>query len=67
MSDQDLRNKALLELLKRNGEFRWNWGVVVGAFLFGLSLFVITGRRPVWWKWGLSVVVLACGGGDWLN
>jgi len=33
MSD-DSKNISLIEVVKRNGDFRKNYGIAVGAFLF---------------------------------
>jgi hypothetical protein len=43
VSDSDL-----VEIAKRNGDFRKNWGVIVGSILYWLS---IKAARPrsVWW------------------
>lgn len=49
MSDQELRNENLIEVLKRNGDFSKNYGPVLGALLYWLSMKAAR-PRSVWWK-----------------
>jgi len=39
----------LLEIAKRNGDFRKNWGPIVGALLY-LSSIAATRSESLWWK-----------------
>jgi hypothetical protein len=38
VSDQEAKSSDLVEIAKRNGEFRKNYGVVIGAFLYLRSI-----------------------------
>lgn len=49
MSDRDAKNSDLVEIAKRNGDFRKNWGPIIGAFLYLRSIGAACGRS-VWWK-----------------
>jgi hypothetical protein len=46
MSDRNYSD--LVEIAKRNGEFRRNYGILVGAFLYLRSISA-TRAPPVWW------------------
>ena len=59
VSDQAERNSDLVEVIKRNGDFRKNYGPLLGAWLFDRALNAATGRRPLWWKSALAVATLA--------
>jgi hypothetical protein len=50
----------LVEIAKRNGEFRKNYGVLVGAFLYLRS---INAARPrlFWWQAFLAALAAALG------
>ena len=56
MSDSDL-----VEVLKRSGSFRKNWGLLFGAFFFNRAINAATGRRPRWWTAGIAVATAAVG------
>lgn len=60
MSDRDLRNETLIEVLKRNGDFRKNYGPWLGALLLWLAM---KAARPksVWWG-GLIGLATVTGG-----
>src|ERR1700730_2186663 len=49
VSDRDVTHSDLVEIAKRNGDFRKNYGVLVGAFLYLRS---INAARPrlFWWQ-----------------
>jgi TRAP-type uncharacterized transport system fused permease subunit len=53
VSDQDAKNSELVEIVKRNGDFRKNYGLVVGAILYLRSISAAR-RSYSWWK-GLLV------------
>jgi hypothetical protein len=54
VSDQDAKVSDLVEIAKRNGDFRKNYGLIVGAFLYLRSIRA-TRSGSFWWK-GLIVV-----------
>ena len=60
MSDRDATHSDLVEIAKQNGDFRKNYGVIVGAFLYLRS---ISAARPrlFWWqalmKYGVLMLV----------
>jgi hypothetical protein len=58
VSDSDL-----LEVAKRNGDFRKNWGLVIGSFLYLRSLNAMR-PRSFWWT-GLLVTATAVA--TWLH
>ena len=49
MSDWEATRSDLVEIAKRNGDFRKNYGLLVGAFLYLRS---INAARPrlFWWQ-----------------
>ena len=49
MSDRDVTHSDLVEIAKRNGDFRKNYGLLVGAFHYRRS---IDAARPrsFWWQ-----------------
>ncbi len=55
MSYQHAKSSDLVEIAKRNGDFRKNYGLLIGAFLYLCSIHAARGR-PFWWK-GLIVAV----------
>jgi hypothetical protein len=50
MSDQDAKSSDLVEIAKRNGDFRKNWGLIIGALLYLRSMNAVRGRS-LWWNW----------------
>ncbi|TWA97532.1 hypothetical protein [Bradyrhizobium stylosanthis] len=58
MSDQELRNENLIEVLKRNGDFSKNYGPWLGALLLWLAM-KSARPRSFWWGGliGLATVV----------
>jgi hypothetical protein len=48
VSDRDVRHSDLVAIAKRNGDFRKNYGVVVGAILYLRS---INATRPRLFGW----------------
>ena len=57
VSDQDLKNSDLVEVVKRSGTFRNDWGILVGAYLMNRSINAAVGRRPIWWSGLVAAVV----------
>ena len=57
MSDKDEPNSDLVEIAKRNGDFRKNYGRIIGAFLYLRSINAAR-SRSFWWQ-GLLAAVLA--------
>jgi hypothetical protein len=55
VSDQDIKNSDLVEIAKRNGDFRKNYGPWLGALLYWLSI-KATRPRSFWWS-GLLVAL----------
>lgn len=60
MSDQELRNENLIEVLKRNGDFSKNYGPWLGALLLWLAM-KSARRRSFWWG-GLVGLATVAGG-----
>lgn len=60
MSDQELRNENLIEVLKRNGDFSKNYGPFLGALLYWLSVKAAK-PRSFWWG-GLIAAGTVAGG-----
>jgi hypothetical protein len=60
VSDQNAKNSDLVEIAKRNGDFRKNYGLIIGAFLYLRS---IQAARPgsLWVKalFGLATAAFA--------
>ena len=44
----DSKNIGLIEVVKRNGDFRKNYGLAIGAFLFLRSLSAARGGVAFW-------------------
>jgi hypothetical protein len=61
--DQDGRDSDLLEIVKRNGEFR-KWGMFWGPLLYWLS---IKATRPRSFLWSGLVALGTAAGGLWLK
>jgi hypothetical protein len=55
MSDQETANSDLVEVAKLNGDFRKNYGLIVGAFLYLRSVSAARGGS-FWWN-GLLVLL----------
>lgn len=62
MSDQDAKYSDLVEIAKRNGEFRKNYGLFVGAFLYLRS--ISAARSPSFW-WTSLLAAIAGAFGLW--
>jgi hypothetical protein len=45
----EVSDSDLVEIAKRNGDFRKNYGVVLGACLYLCSVNAAAGRRPFLW------------------
>lgn len=56
MSDRDVTHSDLVEIAKRNGDFRKNYGVVVGAVLYLRSINAIR-PRLFWWQAMLAAII----------
>jgi hypothetical protein len=50
----------LVEIAKRNGDFKKNYGTIIGAFLYLRSLNAARRGRPFYWL-GLICALLAAG------
>ena len=61
MSDQD-RNSDLVEVIKRNGEFR-KWGTFWGPLLYWLSVKAAKAARPRPFLWSGLVTLGTVAGG----
>jgi hypothetical protein len=46
MSDQTF--SEMVELAKRNGDFRQNYGMIIGAYLYLRSISAVRGRSVLW-------------------
>jgi hypothetical protein len=53
MTARRQQHSDLVEIARRNGDFRWNYGTILGAFLYLRSLSAARGR-----SWTLPGVVL---------
>ena len=60
MSDRDVTHSDLVEIAKRNGDFRKNYGVLVGAVLYLRSINT-TRPRLFWWQVLLAAIAGALG------
>ena len=60
MSDRDVTHSDLVEIAKQNGDFRKNYGVIVGAILYLRS---INAARPrlFWWQAVIASIAVALG------
>jgi hypothetical protein len=60
VSDPEAKCSDLVEIAKRNGDFRKNYGPIIGAFLYLRS---INAARPrsFWWRGLLVALVGALG------
>jgi len=60
MSDRDATHSDLVEIAKRNGDFRKNYGVIVGAILYLRS---VSAARPrlFWWQALITSTAVALG------
>ncbi|UFW83003.1 hypothetical protein BjapCC829_23750 [Bradyrhizobium barranii] len=60
MSNLEVRNENLIEVLKRNGDFSKNYGPWLGAFLLWLAMKAAK-PKSVWWT-GLIGLGTVAGG-----
>ncbi len=60
MSDQDVKYSDLVEIAKRNGDFRKNWGLILGSLLYWLSI-RSTRPRSIWWTGLIAVAATLVG------
>jgi hypothetical protein len=49
VSEHDAKNSDLVEIAKRNGDFRKNYGPIIGAILYWRSIGATRPRLP-WWN-----------------
>jgi hypothetical protein len=64
MSDRDVTHSVLVEIAKQNGDFRKNYGVIVGAILYLRS---INAARPRLFWWQALMAAIAAALGCWLR
>jgi hypothetical protein len=57
MSDRDATLSDLIEIAKQNGDFRKNYGVIVGAILYLRS---ISAARPRLFSWQALITNRSC-------
>jgi hypothetical protein len=62
VSDRDAARSDLVQIAKRNGDFRKNYGVLVGAILYLRS---INAARPRLFWWQALIATLAAALGFW--
>jgi hypothetical protein len=62
VSDRDVTHSDLVEIAKRNGDFKKNYGVLVGAILYLRS---ISAARPRLFWWQALIAALAAALGFW--
>jgi hypothetical protein len=62
MSGRNVAHSDLVEIAKRNGDFRKNYGVLVGAILYLRS---INAARPRLFWWQALIATLAAALGFW--
>jgi hypothetical protein len=55
MSQPTGQSSDLVEIAKRNGDFRKNYGLVLGALLYLRSLSLAAGRQVSWFALPLSI------------
>lgn len=60
MSNLEVRNENLIEVLKRNGDFRKHYGPWLGALLLWLAMNSAR-QKPFWWG-GLIGLATVAGG-----
>jgi hypothetical protein len=59
MSDRDVTHSDLVEIAKRNGDFRKNYGLIVGAILYLRS---INAARPrLFWQTSIASIAVVWG------
>jgi hypothetical protein len=61
--EQASRTSDIVEIAKRNGDFRRNYGILVGAFLYLRSLHAAA-RQPKSWV-GLAIALLTAALAVW--
>jgi hypothetical protein len=70
MLEQTGQSSDLVEIAKRNGDFKRNYGTLIGAFLYLRSLSAARGRSFLWSGLiaaALSVVLIWLKKHDWLS
>lgn len=48
MAEQE-KESDLVEVLKRSGSIRKDWGLVFGSIIMNRSINAAAGRKPIWW------------------
>jgi hypothetical protein len=59
MADQGRQRSDLVEIARRNGDFKRNYGTVIGAFLYLRSLGAARGRSINWAGPILGLIAMA--------
>lgn len=49
-------NSAVIEIVRRNGDFRKNYGLIIGGYLYLRSIHAVSGRSL---PWGSFVAITA--------
>ena len=62
--EQTGQSSDLVEIAKRNGDFKRNYGAIIGAFLYLCSLHAARGRPFYWLGW---ICALAATALPWLE
>jgi hypothetical protein len=60
MSDREVTHSDLVEIAKRNGDFRKNYGLLVGAFLYLRSINAAR-YRSFWWQAWMAAIAAMLG------
>ena len=64
MTETGQQHSELVEIAKRNGDFRRNYGTLIGAFLYLRSLSAVRGRSLTWAGAILGLIAMAL---SWLT
>ncbi|MCA1430204.1 MULTISPECIES: hypothetical protein [Bradyrhizobium] len=64
MTDEHKPTSELSKIAKLNGDFRRNYGTILGAFLYLRSINAASGRS---WFWGGLLAVALTAGVTWLQ
>ena len=67
MSDRDVARSDLVEIAKRNGDFRKNYGLLIGAFLYLRSINAARCRSFWWQAWMAAIAAMLASGRDKLD
>ena len=58
MTEPGQQHTDLVEIARRNGDFKKNWGILIGAFLYLRSLNAARGR-PFYWLAAICALLSA--------